>query len=284
MVRATSPSRLEKSRLIAELAAKREATKAKALSHTRPVQHHVSLDSDHGGDESDLNDWSSGSGDEQDNAENQAPAASNVPSEETASSKTLHRLQQPGPTALKPDMDALYASLGGLQLNNHDVSDSSSNSEVEISDSPLPSRPVPKRMPSSSDEDASRTAVPSADALTLKDESGRGPPFVLAAAVATKLFPHQRTGLSWLWSLHISKQGGILGDDMGLGKTMQVCRTSCIERDRFGIQPMKPILLFRSSCLGLSSCPHISLYAETNKKMSDDLYTCVWEVSICGWD
>ncbi|KAJ6929201.1 protein CHROMATIN REMODELING 24 [Populus alba x Populus x berolinensis] len=37
------------------------------------------------------------------------------------------------------------------------------------------------------------------------------------------LYPHQREGLRWLWSLHCQGKGGILGDDMGLGKTMQIC-------------------------------------------------------------
>ncbi|XP_024028985.1 protein CHROMATIN REMODELING 24 [Morus notabilis] len=41
--------------------------------------------------------------------------------------------------------------------------------------------------------------------------------------VAKMLYPHQRDGLKWLWSLHCQGKGGILGDDMGLGKTMQIC-------------------------------------------------------------
>jgi SNF2 family DNA or RNA helicase len=46
--------------------------------------------------------------------------------------------------------------------------------------------------------------------------------FNLRAKVATMLYPHQREGIKWLWSLHTKGMGGILGDDMGLGKTMQV--------------------------------------------------------------
>ena len=38
-----------------------------------------------------------------------------------------------------------------------------------------------------------------------------------------RLLGYQRHGLSWLWSLHRKKSGGILGDEMGLGKTVQVC-------------------------------------------------------------
>lgn len=46
--------------------------------------------------------------------------------------------------------------------------------------------------------------------------------YTLRGKIATILYPHQREGLKWLWSLHIQEKGGILGDDMGLGKTMQV--------------------------------------------------------------
>ncbi|XP_047330886.1 protein CHROMATIN REMODELING 24 [Impatiens glandulifera] len=47
--------------------------------------------------------------------------------------------------------------------------------------------------------------------------------FILPGKVGKILFPHQRDGLKWLWSLHCQVKGGILGDDMGLGKTMQIC-------------------------------------------------------------
>ncbi|PWA61087.1 SNF2-related, N-terminal domain-containing protein [Artemisia annua] len=47
--------------------------------------------------------------------------------------------------------------------------------------------------------------------------------FALPSKIATMLYPHQREGLKWLWSLHCKGKGGILGDDMGLGKTMQIC-------------------------------------------------------------
>lgn len=51
-----------------------------------------------------------------------------------------------------------------------------------------------------------------------------GPKFTykLHGKIANMLYPHQRDGLNWLWSLHCQGKGGILGDDMGLGKTMQV--------------------------------------------------------------
>lgn len=44
----------------------------------------------------------------------------------------------------------------------------------------------------------------------------------LPGKIVRMLFPHQREGLNWLWSLHCKGKGGVLGDDMGLGKTMQV--------------------------------------------------------------
>ncbi|KAL1364668.1 protein CHROMATIN REMODELING 24 isoform X1 [Arachis hypogaea] len=47
--------------------------------------------------------------------------------------------------------------------------------------------------------------------------------FKLPSKIAKMLYPHQRDGLKWLWSLHCLGKGGILGDDMGLGKTMQMC-------------------------------------------------------------
>ncbi|KAI8470944.1 MAG: P-loop containing nucleoside triphosphate hydrolase protein [Monoraphidium minutum] len=45
--------------------------------------------------------------------------------------------------------------------------------------------------------------------------------FRLPGRVAAKLYPHQLSGVAWLWSLHAARRGGILADDMGLGKTMQ---------------------------------------------------------------
>ncbi|KAJ6918655.1 protein CHROMATIN REMODELING 24 [Populus alba x Populus x berolinensis] len=47
--------------------------------------------------------------------------------------------------------------------------------------------------------------------------------YKLYGTIAKMLYPHQREGLRWLWSLHCQGKGGILGDDMGLGKTMQIC-------------------------------------------------------------
>lgn len=36
------------------------------------------------------------------------------------------------------------------------------------------------------------------------------------------LFNYQKTGVQWLWELHVQHVGGIVGDEMGLGKTIQI--------------------------------------------------------------
>lgn len=46
--------------------------------------------------------------------------------------------------------------------------------------------------------------------------------FSVPAELYERMYPHQRTGVRWLWGLHQGDMGGILGDDMGLGKTFQV--------------------------------------------------------------
>ncbi|KAL0464489.1 UNVERIFIED_CONTAM: protein CHROMATIN REMODELING 24 [Sesamum latifolium] len=53
--------------------------------------------------------------------------------------------------------------------------------------------------------------------------SGPKSTYKLPGKLAKMLYPHQREGLKWLWSLSCKGKGGILGDDMGLGKTMQIC-------------------------------------------------------------
>ena len=45
---------------------------------------------------------------------------------------------------------------------------------------------------------------------------------LLRASVYDSLFTYQRTGVKWLWELHMQGAGGIIGDEMGLGKTVQV--------------------------------------------------------------
>lgn len=67
-----------------------------------------------------------------------------------------------------------------------------------------------------------------ADVFVSKEEHAitlTGPKFTfrLPGKIGKILYPHQRDGLKWLWSLHSMGVGGVLGDDMGLGKTMQIC-------------------------------------------------------------
>lgn len=47
--------------------------------------------------------------------------------------------------------------------------------------------------------------------------------FCLPEDIYQNLFPHQRIGIQWLYSLYREGKGGVLGDDMGLGKTVQIC-------------------------------------------------------------
>lgn len=37
-----------------------------------------------------------------------------------------------------------------------------------------------------------------------------------------KFNSYQQDGVKWLWKLHKSPTGGLLGDEMGLGKTVQI--------------------------------------------------------------
>lgn len=71
------------------------------------------------------------------------------------------------------------------------------------------------------DDDHNDNEIVSADehAITLSDPKST---FKLPAKIGKMLYPHQRDGLKWLWSLHCQGKGGVLGDDMGLGKTMLI--------------------------------------------------------------
>jgi SNF2 family DNA or RNA helicase len=44
----------------------------------------------------------------------------------------------------------------------------------------------------------------------------------LSSEIWKQLYPHQQTGVRWLWELHRQETGGIVADEMGLGKTVQV--------------------------------------------------------------
>ncbi|XP_021862017.2 protein CHROMATIN REMODELING 24 isoform X2 [Spinacia oleracea] len=69
------------------------------------------------------------------------------------------------------------------------------------------------------DDDTRETVSGDEFAINL---SGPRSTYKLSSKIGKMLYPHQREGLRWLWSLHCQEKGGILGDDMGLGKTMQI--------------------------------------------------------------
>ncbi|KAK6163020.1 hypothetical protein DH2020_002861 [Rehmannia glutinosa] len=71
-----------------------------------------------------------------------------------------------------------------------------------------------------SDEESDDVTILGDDVDDIK-LSGLKCTYKLPGKIAKMLYPHQRDGLKWLWSLHCKGKGGILGDDMGLGKTMQ---------------------------------------------------------------
>ncbi|PON78685.1 Protein CHROMATIN REMODELING [Trema orientale] len=85
--------------------------------------------------------------------------------------------------------------------------------------------------------------------------------YELPGDIGKMLYPHQRDGLKWLWSLHCQKKGGILGDDMGLGKTMQICGFlaglfhSCLIKRALIVAPktLLPHWIKELSVVGLSS-------------------------------
>ncbi|KAK3272987.1 hypothetical protein CYMTET_18747 [Cymbomonas tetramitiformis] len=89
-----------------------------------------------------------------------------------------------------------------------DVSDVESNPD-ETSDDREAEDPEP--------EYASDTEL---EPLELKEGHHR---FLLSGRIVKRLYSHQREGVRWLWGLHTTSRGGILGDDMGLGKTFQCC-------------------------------------------------------------
>ncbi|KAA8531251.1 hypothetical protein F0562_005960 [Nyssa sinensis] len=90
--------------------------------------------------------------------------------------------------------------------------------------------------------------------------SGPKSTYRLPGKIAKMLYPHQRDGLKWLWSLHCQGKGGILGDDMGLGKTMQICGFlagmfhSCLIKRALVVAPktLLPHWIKELSAVGLS--------------------------------
>lgn len=55
----------------------------------------------------------------------------------------------------------------------------------------------------------------------------------LPAYIHHNLYPYQREGIQWLWSLYSKQHGGILGDGMGLGKTCQIAAfLACLHKSQ----------------------------------------------------
>ncbi|KAJ9609664.1 DNA repair protein rhp26 [Cladophialophora chaetospira] len=46
--------------------------------------------------------------------------------------------------------------------------------------------------------------------------------YKLPGDIYPSLFDYQKTGVQWLYELHVQQVGGIIGDEMGLGKTIQI--------------------------------------------------------------
>uniref|UniRef100_A0A804JZG9 Uncharacterized protein n=1 Tax=Musa acuminata subsp. malaccensis TaxID=214687 RepID=A0A804JZG9_MUSAM len=70
-------------------------------------------------------------------------------------------------------------------------------------------------------EDSGRDGKDGDDFTMVGSGTGKSRTYRLPERIFKMLYPHQRDGLKWLWTLHCGDTGGILGDDMGLGKTMQ---------------------------------------------------------------
>lgn len=49
----------------------------------------------------------------------------------------------------------------------------------------------------------------------------------LPEEITSRLFAHQKEGVSWLYSCYLNSSGALLADDMGLGKTFQTVTFLC---------------------------------------------------------
>ncbi|GLC44458.1 hypothetical protein PLESTM_001599400 [Pleodorina starrii] len=119
---------------------------------------------------------------------------------------------------------AIRASAGSVSASEDDAADSSSEADNDANDKdndndeddgPFFERLAPSVLATAAA--AAGSSAPQPGSLVLGEQKQ----YVLAPAVAQKLYPHQVQGVTWLWNLFAMQRGGILGDDMGLGKTMQ---------------------------------------------------------------
>ncbi|KDD74668.1 SNF2 family domain-containing protein, partial [Helicosporidium sp. ATCC 50920] len=121
-------------------------------------------------------------------------------------------------SAAQTPEDALAEAVEGLGLDTAEVDGSASDERTEF-EQPATVAEHGRRgvddtaEPGSGGIPAAPSSAPAA--LVLNDL------FRLPAPLSQLLYPHQRQGVAWLWSLYRLSRGGILADDMGLGKTLQ---------------------------------------------------------------
>ncbi|KAG2442553.1 hypothetical protein HXX76_002639 [Chlamydomonas incerta] len=146
-----------------------------------------------------------------------APAAAQLPSQQQQRSAVPSNLSTQRQEESNSDGDS--DSRGGARDN-----DSDDEEQKSFFERIAPSADAVQKAAAAAAAGAAGAKDPAQEpgALVLRSavEPGRRP-YVLAAGVARRLYPHQVVGVRWLWSLYDMQRGGILGDDMGLGKTMQ---------------------------------------------------------------
>ena len=81
---------------------------------------------------------------------------------------------------------------------------------------------------------------------------------VIPGWVNNRLFPYQRTGLRWMWDLHLQEAGGVVGDDMGLGKTVQL---SAYLGAMAGSRKLKSILIIAPATMLQHWLSELSIWA-----------------------
>ena len=131
---------------------------------------------------------------------------------------------------------------------------------------------------SSSAKESSSTLV-GVDDLDLPDE------------LVQRMYDHQKDGVSWLYSLHMSKAhcGGILGDDMGLGKTFQTVMllTGLLrQKDIASVLILCPVSVLQSWLREITAhlLPHVTkrlrlelASSDMSKKKREKVLSEVWE-------
>ncbi|KAK4483541.1 hypothetical protein RD792_010739 [Penstemon davidsonii] len=143
---------------------------------------------------------------------------------DSKASRTMYSNEVPSKNELRASLKSGFAKDSHAYKFQREEEASKTSNYVAMSEKHNPKkvdRRQGKFIEISDDESDGVTALGDhVDNFTL---SGPKCTYRLPGKIAKMLFPHQREGLKWLWSLHCKGKGGILGDDMGLGKTMQIC-------------------------------------------------------------